>query len=139
MSEEAAEIIPNPRGVATIKPRDLNTVMRVFAWFDWPITPKMQADSVAELDRQINSPTLKERVKARAILAMHKLQDQNMKERHHRENLEAQQGMMKLRMDRAEQGLPNDAVAVQVTIPPPTVAPLPAWAERFGMMTPNEG
>ena len=89
MSEEAAEIIPNPRGVATIKPRDLNTVMRVFAWFDWPITPKMQADSVAELDRQINSPTLKERVKARAILALHKLQDQNMKERHHRENLEA--------------------------------------------------
>lgn len=66
----------------------------------------------------------------------------NQRDEHQLMALEAEQRIVQLRMDRAEQGLPNDSMAV-VSIPEATKAPIPLrcdWMKSLGLdIEPNRG
>ncbi len=80
--------------------------------------------------RQImDDPKSARRTKLIAAKALGLFAAHNLKDTHHLERIDQENGIMILKQQRAEQGLPNDSLAV--ILPPTTQTPMPAWMERM--------
>lgn len=104
----------------------------------WPISPEQRQKCVDIATEIANDPKSTRRAKTAALRVLAQFDSITQRDVAHVEKMDQEMGIMKIRQDRAEQGLPNDSIAIQV-LPPPTVMPAPAWMNRMGLLDPNQG
>lgn len=94
-------------------------------------TPKVMQEIVA-------SPKSNRRNKIAATRALIAMGSSNLRDIHHVEKLEAEAGIIRLKMQRAEEGKPNDSVAI--VVPVKNQLPLPEYLrDRSGLKTHQNG
>ncbi len=89
----------------------------------WPISDEKRREITEQMTKLASAPETRPRTRAMAVRVLAQLDSLNLRDQHHVERLEAERGIVHLRMQRAEEGKPNDCVAVQVT--PVRELPLP--------------
>jgi hypothetical protein len=100
----------------------------------WQITPERKRDYFASLDQAIRDLPAIHDPKARGMIAascarvLVAEQDQALKDLHHVERLDAERGIVRLKMERAEEGKPNDSL--RIILPPEQPMPMPEWMKR---------
>lgn len=89
----------------------------------WSVPPEAIADAIETARIITADPTANRRAKLRAGALLRQFVQLDQEDLHHRERLDAEQGIVRLKMERAEQGLANDLVAIapgaqQLPLPP---------------------
>jgi hypothetical protein len=89
----------------------------------WEITPERKAQYFEQLDRvmanldAITDPMRRAKCVAQCTRVLVAEQGQALRDLHHTERLQHEAGILDLRLRRAEEGKPNDCVAVQLQTP----------------------
>lgn len=91
----------------------------------WAIPPEEKRKIVEQMTALATDPKTRPRSRSIAVRVLAQLDSLDLRDRHHVERLEANAGIVRLRMQRAEEGLPNDSMAI-ITAPVEEL-PLPAW------------
>ncbi len=107
---------------AALGAADFNLIRRT-ASRGYLVTTEERARTVACCIQCMDDPKRPWRTRLAAIRALAVLTGQDQHDMHHVERLEAERGIVNLKMTRAEEGKPNDSVAVLVT--PVEELPLP--------------
>jgi hypothetical protein len=130
--EVVVALNPSRRSSPFVTPNDIAKAIRN----GWQIDPERKRLYFEALDRAVlNDLQAIEDPHKRAIAAascarvLVAEQGQALKDVHHKEDIDQQNGVMILKQQRAEMGLPNDSLAV--ILPPTTQTPMPAWMERM--------
>ena len=95
----------------------------------WGITSDMLKRVPAEMLAIIDDPKATRRAKTAAARALAQLHANNLRDLHHIEKIRHEDGILDLRMRRAEEGKPNDCIAIRVT--PVRELPLPAALAHY--------
>jgi hypothetical protein len=88
-----------------------------------PITPEDRRQSIEVLRTIMNDPKRNSRVRIMASRVLATLESLDLRDLHHTERMKHEDGILDLRMRRAEEGKPNDCVAIQAA--PVRELPLP--------------
>jgi hypothetical protein len=97
----------------------------------WQISPERKRAYFAALDRvvenidQIADPSKRAQAAAQCARVLVAEQAAVMRDLHHIERMQHEDGMLDLRMRRAESGLPNDSLAI--ILAPEQPMPMPSW------------
>lgn len=90
-----------------------------------PITPEERDMQIVFLKATLDCATASRRTKISASRALTALESLDLRDLHHRERIDQENGIMRLKQERAEAGLPNDSVAL--ILPPVRQMPMPDW------------
>ena len=110
----------------------------------WQISPERKRRYFAALDRvvenidQIADPSKRAQAAAQCARVIVAEQAAALRDLHHTERMQHESGILDLKMTRAEEGKPNDCVAIKLT--PVRELPLPAWMAgmRKRLLEPSE-
>jgi hypothetical protein len=110
----------------------------------WQISPERKRRYFDALDRvvenidQIADPSKRAQAAAQCARVLVAEQSAALRDLHHTERLQHESGILDLRMKRAEQGKPNDCIAVQLT--PVRELAMPEWMRtmRRRLLEPSE-
>lgn len=102
----------------------------------WMVSPKRKAAYFAALDKAVNDlptiqdPAMRAKIAAMAARVLVAEQGQALRDVHHVERMEYEQGVLNLKMVRAEAGKPNDSVVV-IPMTPVEELPLPDALKHY--------
>lgn len=93
----------------------------------WTMPQEMRDRLLRFLDEMVHNPKKRASLRLSAAKLIARINQQNLSDIQHIDNLEAQAGLFRLRAQRAEAGKPNDSLAV--IVPPVQQMPLPQYLE----------
>ncbi len=97
----------------------------------WQVDPERKRQWFEAMDREMKNVQSVQDPKDRAQIVigcnrvLQSEQSAAVRDIHHVERLEQENGIMKLKMQRAEEGIPNDSMAI--VLPPEMPMPMPLW------------
>lgn len=122
---------------AQIRGRDMLAVEQA-ARRGYPCDPQGRAESIAVCRAVMNDPKSSRRTKLIAVRALAVLDSLQLRDAHHYEGMQHDDGILELRARRAEEGRPNDLIGVQLV--PVERLPDPDWLakKREKLLKPSE-